>query len=210
MHPYLTRLGVRLEVQEFFSPFLYSDEFGDLYFPYSVGAEHYGLGFHRLPLSCGCWLAGNLELMQVSQVIVCASAMEAVAWLALHAHEFADWHSLLFFSAGGAVHPEHIHWLRENCRDKRVFFACGNDLLGRLSVLKLAAGLCGFTLQVRCLAEEKVQIRFRGQDYLFSPENLSIHALEKVSGFRFRVVTSAAKNYNSFFEQLKAAAGLSF
>jgi hypothetical protein len=31
-----------------------------------------------------------------------------------------------------------------------------------------------------------------------------------MSGFRFRVIMSLPKNHNTFFEQLKAAAGLSF
>ena len=210
MHPYLTRLGVRQAVQDFFSPFYHSDGDGNLYFAYTVGFEHYGLAFHRLPLSSGCWLAGNLSLAQVSQVIICTSSMGAIAWLELHAHKITERHSLLFFSAGGAVQTAHIDWLRKNCGNKEVILALGNDPLSRLSALQLAAGLRGFALQVCYLAEEKVQIRFRGHSYLLNLEKLSLNAFEKMSGFRFRVLSSTPKHHSTFFEQLKAAAGLSF
>lgn len=208
MHPYLDRLGVLSEVQEFFAPFYHADEAGNLCFSYSEGFEHYGLGFHKVPLSSGFWLAGNLCFAQVGTLIICASAMEALAWLELNWHRIADSFSLLFFSAGPSFSSEHICWLRRHFSGKRIVVGFGNDLLGRLSAVKLAAGICGLNLQIAYLAEEKIQILFRGQTYLFSPENLSLNSLEKMSGFRFRVIISHPKNHNSFFEQLKAAAGL--
>lgn len=210
MHPYLERLGIRPEVQEFFAPFYYSDNAGNSCFSYSHDFEHYGLGFHKVPVDAGYWLAGNLYLAQVSQLVICSSAMEAVSWLNANSHRAADSFSLLFFSAGALVSVEQLSWLRKHFSRKRIIIVLGNDLLGRLSAVKLTAALRGQKLQVCYLAEEKVQILFRGRTFLFSPENLSLNALEKLSGFRFRVVISTPKNYNSFFEQLKAAAGLSF
>jgi hypothetical protein len=210
MHPYLDRLCVRPEIQELFAPFYDTDEAGNLRFRYGEGFEHYGLGFHRVPLFSGFWLAGNLCFQQVSTVIICSSAMEAIAWLEFNWHRVADSFSLLFFSAGDSLSNEQTSWLREHFSNKKIVFVLGNDLLGRLSAVKLAAGICGLSLQIAYLSEEKVQILFRGQYYLFSPENLSLNALEKLSGFRFRVIISTPKNHNSFFEQLKAAAGLSF
>lgn len=210
MHPYLERLGIRSDVQEFFAPFYDADEAGDLCFSYGNDFEHYGLGFHRVPLSFGFWLAGNLCFAQVGTLIICASAMEALAWLELNWHRIADSFSLLFFSAGPSFSDEHVCWLRRHFSGKRIVVALGNDLLGRLSAAKMAAGICGLNLQIAYLSEEKIQILFRGETYIFSPENLSLNALEKLSGFRYRVIISTPKNHNSFFEQLKAAAGLSF
>ena len=210
MHSYLTRLGVKQEVQEFFLPFYESDDAGNLCFDYSDAFEHYGLGFHKVPLSSGFWLAGNLTLEQVSTVVISSSAMEAIAWLNRNWERHADPFSLLFFSAGVSQFAEQLNWLRENCPGKKVVSVFGNDLLGRLSAVKLAAGIRGQNLHSCYLAEEKVQILFRGRTFLFGPENLSLNALEKSSGFRFRVIISAPKNHNSFFEQLKAAAGLTF
>jgi hypothetical protein len=50
MHPYLDRLGIRSEVQEFFAPFYDADEAGNLCFKFSEGFEYYGMGFHKVPL----------------------------------------------------------------------------------------------------------------------------------------------------------------
>lgn len=210
MHPYLVRLGVRAEVQEFLAPYYRSDEDGNLCFDYGNAFEHYGLGFHRVPVASGFWLAGNLRFAQVSKVIVCSSAMEAIAWLNGNWHRVGDTFSLLFFSAGATLSGELTAWLRLHFSEKAVVMVLGNDVLGRLSTVKLAAALRGQSLHIVYLAEEKIQILFRGQAFLFSREILSLNALEKSAGFRFRVLISTPKNYGSFFEQLKAAAGLAF
>ncbi|HZY39386.1 MAG TPA: hypothetical protein VFE53_22175 [Mucilaginibacter sp.] len=210
MHPYLTRLGVRQEVQEYFESHLFSNEAGDLCFPYVNEFEHYGFGFHRVPVVSTFWMAGNLNFSQVRQAIVCGSAMECIAWLNHYGFAFPDTESLLFLSAGASLHHQHIRWLRENLTGKDFDFVFGKDLLGRLTALKLAAGIRGQQMHIAYLAEEKIQILFRGRNFIFSPENLSLNALEKLSGFRFRVRISTPKNYKTFFEQLEAGAGLSF
>jgi len=210
MHPYLTRLGVRQEVQDYFEPYCFSNDAGDLCFAYGNEFEHYGFGFHRVPIVSTFWMAGNLYFSQVRHVIVCPSAMECIAWLNHNWFSFFDMESLLFLSAGASLHHQHIHWLRGHLTGKDSTFAFGRDLLGRLTALKLAAGIRGQRLHIAYLAEEKIQILFRGRTYLFDPENFSINVLEKASGYRFRVRISTPKNYNTFFEQLKAGAGLSF
>ena len=210
MHPYLTRLGVRPEVQEYFAPYGFSHESGDLCFPYGDEFEHYGFAFHRVPVVSCFWMAGNLNFSQVRQVIICASAMEGIAKLNHYGFAFSDTENLLFLSAGASFYHQHIRWLRENLPGKDFYFVFGKDLMGRLTALKLAAGIRGRQLHIAYLAEEKIQILFRGRTFLFDPENCSINVLEKASGYRFRVRTAAPKNYNTFFEQLKAGAGLSF
>lgn len=210
MHPYLVRLGVSDEVQAYFAPFYYSNHIGDLCFSYGDDVEHYGFGFHRVPAVTGFWMAGNLNFSQVNQMIICATALEAVAWLHFYSHRFPDRDSLLFLSAGVSLTIAHINWLREKLPGRQFVFAFGKDLLGRLTAIKLAAGIRGQRLSIVFLAEEKVQIRFRGRDFLFCSENCGMQALEKAAAFRFRVRLSTPKNYNTFFDQLKAAAGLTF
>jgi hypothetical protein len=210
MHPYLTRLGVRQEVQDYFEPYCFSNEAGDLCFAYGNEFEHYGFAFHRVPIVSCFWMAGNLNFSQVRQVIICGSAMECIAWLNHNWFSFFYTENLLFLSVGASLRREHIRWLRAHLTGKNFTFAFGRDLLGRLTALKLAAGIRGQQLHVAYLAEEKIQILFRGCTFLFNPENFSINVLEKVSGYRFRILIRNPKNYNTFFEQLKAGAGLSF
>ncbi|MBS1504385.1 MAG: hypothetical protein JST32_20150 [Bacteroidetes bacterium] len=210
MHPYLTRLGIRQEVQQYFEPFYHSDDAGNLCFNYGADFEHYGFGFHRVPAVSGFWMAGNLNFFQVRLIIVCASALECIAWLHNYGYLYPDTLSLLFLSTGASLCSEHMVWLREHLRGKEFLFAFGSELLCRLTAIKLAAGIRGQRLSVFFLAEEKIQILFREQTFLFSPQTLTLHALEKAARFRFRVRISTPKNYNTFFEQLKAGAGLTF
>lgn len=210
MHPFLTRLRISEGLQVYFERFHYSDASGNLCFSYGIDFEHYGFGFHRVPAVPAFWIAGNCNFSQVSQVIVCASALEAIAWLHFYSYHFSGLDSLLLLSAGASLYNYHTQWLRELLPGKDLVFAFGNELLGRLTAIKLAAGIRGQRLSIVFLAEEKVQIRFRGQTFLFDPEQLSMHALEKAAGFRFRVRIATPKNYNTFFDQLKAGAGLTF
>src|SRR5437868_1550822 len=99
MHPYLTRLGVRTEVQRFFEPFTDVGEKG-LLFNYGDAVEHYGFAFHRIPVSRNFWIAGNLNFAMVSQVVICSSAMEAVAFFHYHFTRFRCADNLLFLSGG--------------------------------------------------------------------------------------------------------------
>ena len=210
MHPYLARLQVHEAVQEYFAPYLFNDDAGDLCFSYGDGLEHYGFAFHKVPVSRFFWVAGNVNLAQVSQVLVCASAMEGIAWLNRHWFSFFDTQSLLFLALGASLQQEHVLWLRKHLPAKEFQFVFGKDLLGRLTAIKLAAGIRGQQLHIAYLSEKKIQIRFRGAVYLFHPDELTLHALEKASGYRFRVRIANPKDHNTFFEQLKAGAGLSF
>jgi hypothetical protein len=210
MHPYLTRLGVRQEVQEYVEPYCFSNDAGDLCFAYGNEFEHYGFAFHRVPIVSCFWMAGNLNFSQVKHVVICASAIECIAWLNHNWFSFSDRESLLFLSAGASLHHQHIRWLRVQLTGKDFTFVFGKELLGRLTAFKLAAGIRGQQLHIAYLTEEKIQILFRGRTFLFDPENFSINMLEKASGYRFRVRNSTPKNYNTFFEQLKAGAGLSY
>lgn len=210
MHPYFIRLGIRPEVQEFFSSHYHSDEAGNLCFSYGEQFEHYGFAFHKVPAVSVFWMAGNLNFFQVRQVVICTSALECIAWLNHYWHSFPDTHSLQLLSTGASLCPGHIWWLRKHLAGKTFVFAFGKELLGRLAAIKLASGIRGQKLHIVYLAEEKIQIHFRALTYLFQPENISLNALEKAAGFRFGVRLSTPKNYNTFFEQLKAGAGLSF
>jgi hypothetical protein len=210
MHPFLTRLDVKPEVQAYFAPYYYRDASGDLCFDYGGDFEHFGFAFHRLPAVSNFWMAGNLNFSQVSKVIICPSALEAIAWLQHHWLNFSDTGSLLFLSAGTSLSVEHVSCLREHLPCKHFVLAFGRELLGKLTAIKLAAGIRGQQLHIACLSEEKVQILFRGRNFLFNPDTLSLNVLEKAAGFRFRVTISNPKNFNSFFDQLMAGAGLAF
>lgn len=208
MHPYLTRLGIRPEVQRFFRPFYDSDALGNLLFPYSEGMEHYGFAFHRVPVSDGFWLAGNLQFPQVRLVILSASALDAVSWLNKKSAAFPQIENLLFVSLGAGVHSAQLLWIREHLAGKRFRLLFGRDVLGRMADLKLAAAIRGWPLSVYLTDGKQVTVSFRSRIFSFSQENFSLSAFEKAAAVRFGVAADKPKLHNIFFDELKAEAGL--
>lgn len=203
MHPYLTRLKVPSEVQEFFAPFYCSDDNGDLLIRYGNELEHYGMAFHRIPTSNDLWKAGQLELSQVRQVFICSSAMEAIAFLSFRYERLVALDQLLFVSTGTKPIPGHIDWLRTSLRGKRCFLVQGNDLLGRISAIKLATGLLGKPVAITAMGQELFRVSYRYTDYYFEQESLTLSAFQKATGFRSGISTCIPLKFDSFFAQLK-------
>ena len=208
MHPFLDRLNVPRQVQEFFYPFFGTDEFGNLLFPYGDADEHFGFAFHRVPASENFWMAGNPNLSQVADVIICGTAMDAVAWLKKNYYSFPYLQNLLFLSVGAGLKQTHIAWIYMRLKSKRFRLLFGRDILGRITDLKLAAGIRGAALEIYNDGNERIAVHFRSKTFLFSQESFSLNAFEKASGFRFNLSCQKPRAHNSFFEELLAAEGL--
>jgi len=207
MHPYLTRLGVLPEVQAFFNEHYDTLPDGNLSFDYGDAVEEYGLAFHRVPASKSCWLAGNISVSQVRQVFISFSALEAVAWFnKKYAYLHRD--RLLFIALGSRVRPAQIQYIRQQLSGKDINFLMGSDMVGQLTALKLAAAIRRQPLTVALLAEEKVQVTFRGQNLLFSREQFSLTAFEKAAGYRFDMPALRPRKHVTFLDELTAQAGL--
>ena len=125
MHPFLTRLGIMPCVQEFFEPFFRADALGNLLFDYGDEIEHFGFAFHKVPSSVNFWMAGNRNFPQVRQVVICSSAMEALAWLNNKQSAVGCFDGLLLLSAGCRLCPAHTHWLNTNLPEKKYHFVFG-------------------------------------------------------------------------------------
>ena len=205
MHPYLTRLGVRPDVQAFFQPHFNADHTGNLVFNYQDGAEHFGFAFHRVPVSEHCWIAGNSNFSMIRQVFVCGTAMDAIAYLSLNRTAFTQTENLLFLATGVMPNIGQMRWINQCLGGKIYSLIFGGDILGRLCDLKTAAGICRIPVAVG-IADEQVVINFRQQQYSFSQEQFSLNAFEKASGFRFNIRTFKPKNFDSYLHQLKEKA----
>lgn len=208
MHPYLTRLGIRPEVQRYFRPFFRADEFGNLIFPYGDDREHFGFAFHRVPITDECWLAGNLHYAQVRLVILSASALDAVSWLNKKYYSIPFAQNLLFISLGAGISEAQLYWLKEELKGKKYQFIFTNDLLGRMADLKVAAAIRGWRTSVYVAADEKIAVSFRAANFLFSQGAFSLSAFEQAAGVRFGIPAIKPKLHISFFDELKAEAGL--
>jgi hypothetical protein len=208
MHPYFTRLGIRPEVQHFFRPFYRVDAIGNLLFAYGEETEHFGFAFHKVPVTDGFWLAGNLQFSQVRLVILSASALDAVSWLNKKLPAFPLTENLLFLALGAGVTDAQVLWIRAHLEGKAFRLLFGRELLGRMADVKLAAAIKGWPLSVYLGEGEQVVVSFRQHHFTFSQEQFSLAAFEKAAGVRFGAATDKPKVYNSFFDELKAEARL--
>ena len=208
MHPYLTRLGIRPEVQKFFRPFFTADALGNLVFPFGGANEHFGFAFHKLPVTDGFWLAGNLHIPQVRLVVLSASALDAVSWLNKKGAAFPQTDNLMFVAFGAGVNDLQLLWIRKQLAGKQFRLLFGRDVLGRMADLKLAAAIKGWPLSLYMGESEQVTVSFRSKVFSFRQEQFSLAVFEKAAGVRFGVAADKPKLYNSFFDELKAEAGL--
>jgi hypothetical protein len=184
------------------------DDLGNLLFAYGEETEHFGFAFHKFPVTNKLWLAGNLHFPQVRLVILSASALDAISWLNKKLPAFPHTENLLFVALGAAVSEVQVTWIREQLAGRSLKLLFGRDVLGRIADLKLAAGIRGWPLSVYLGAGEQVVICFRQHNFSFRQENFSLAAFEKAAGIRFGVATDKPKTHNSFFDELKAQAGL--
>ena len=205
MHPYLSRLGIRCEVQEYFAPFYKSDEQGNLVFDYGDAVEHYGFAFHRVPVSELCWMAGNKEFNLVSRVFICSSAMEAIAFYQFKYSVYPYPENLLFLSIGTRPAGCQLRWISENLQGRAFQLVFGNSLLDKVGELVTAAAFSKLPLDVTINTAE-VTIYFRLKRYVIPVTTFSVNALEKLSGYRFPVRSARTKNSDSYFSQLKSIA----
>jgi hypothetical protein len=205
MHPYLTKLGVRPEVQDFFHPYFTSDAAGNLVFNYQDSIEHFGFAFHRVPLAEHFWIAGDTNFSMIRQVFICGTAMDAIAYLSLNFSAFNHIENLLFLATGVQPNNIQMRWINQYLDGKMVSLIFSRDILGKLCDLKTATGIRRIPVAVG-IVNEQVTINFRNQQYIFSQEQFSLNAFEKVSGYRFNTRTLKPKNFDSYLDQLKKKA----
>jgi hypothetical protein len=201
MHAYHTRLGIHPNIQSFFEPYYHSDSKVNLCFNYGDDLETYGLAFHRVPLTPDCWIAGDWQIAR--QVIVCSSAMEAVAWLNCNSGYHPNPRTLLFIATGSQLNTEKLQLFREQRPQRKYGLLFSDDLLGRICDLKAAAALAGYPADVSVL-NNNIHVVFRSRSFQIDCETFSLNAFGRLSGFRFNLPTLKPKGFISWLSQLEA------
>lgn len=191
MHPLLTELGVSEELQAYF-------DIDELRFDYGDEQEFFGSGFHIVPTTGDLWLAGNYP---ASNLIVTSSAMEALAYMALNAWRHPANAVLSFIAIGNLPHTRQLNWIRAYCQKRKITLVFGNDLLGRLADIAVAAGIRNKALSLYW-HNGKVQLTMNNNVFEADPENLSLNSFEKAAGFRTGIRTRKPTRHITFLEQL--------
>jgi hypothetical protein len=192
MNPVLTALGVPIQVQAFFNS-------NELLFNYGGHYEHYDTGFHRIPTTTHLWLAGA-EITR--EVIITSTAMEAIAYLSANLYKYPELHFLTFIAIGNLPHRNQMLWIKSHFPKRKLTLVFGNDLMGRLTDIKVVAGLHKKDVTLE-LSGSKVNINYNNVLYQFEQEGLSLYAFEKAAGLRSGCRTSKPKEHITFLDQLK-------
>ena len=200
MHPYLVKLDIRKEVQFFFEPFYHCDEAGNLVFCYGGEKEHFGLAWHRVPRATHWWQAG--EESSARQVLICASAMEAISFLSVNYHRYPVQEELLFIALGTYPSPDQLSLLRQRLRQKKVALVFDRGILGRLQDIAVAAGLSGNRIRIKYMGKEVFEITYQGRNYRFHQAALTLSLFQKTIGRRWAIRTHKAKGAACFLQQL--------
>jgi hypothetical protein len=189
---------LRAEVREFFA----LEENESFIFDYGDAVETFNGKYHRIPFSECCWLAGNRNFNLVSKVIICSSAMEAVAFYHFHYYDYPQPERIVFLSLGLRPNNAQFRWINSNLAGKHFTLVFGNTMLDKAAELVIAAALSKKPLNIKFTAELAI-IHFRRKTYYMPLVELSLGAFDKLSGFRFSVKTNSPKHYDNYFTQWK-------
>lgn len=135
-----------------------------------------------------------------TDIIIASSRSDADAWLRLHAARYRHPENLYFFIIGHAPEKYHAEFIQAIAAGRKIHFLFSKDDTGALCDLKLAAYIRDKTIKIR-YHDQQYQVEFENKHYTF--DRLSLNALEKASGYNFRIRTHKPKNANSYHEQFR-------
>jgi hypothetical protein len=192
MHSFLTGLGVPVELQAHLN-------ISEPLFSYGNDIEYFGPGIHLVPTTPHLWMAGNT---MAKEVIVTSAAMEAIAFLVLNVHRYPLLSSITLIALGNLPHPGQLAWLRTNCQKRKITLVFGNDLLGRLADIIVAAGIRNKPVRLHW-GRERVWVTAASRHFEADPDYLTLNTFEKACGIRTGIRTSKPNHFDTYLQQLK-------
>jgi hypothetical protein len=192
MNQVLTGLGIPLEVQAFFNIT------ADLTFNYGDQVERYGKGFHTVPSTQNVWFAGT---QNASHLIITYSVMEAIAYMTFNRHRYPRLDRLAIIAIGNKLHAEQGDWIRESFPGRTIILVFGNDLLGHITAIKLAAAIKNMPIRVFYNSGD-VHIYCNNCLKVFSVGEISLHAFQEAFAIRPRYRTGTPVRSLTYLDQL--------
>jgi len=192
MNPILTELGVPEAVQAFFKT-------EELHFSYGDNFECFGTGLHRVPTTRNLWLAGN-DLTR--EVIITSGAMEAIAYTTINQHRYRRLENLAFIAVGNLPDMAQLTWIRTNYPKRKFTLVFSNDLLGRLTDIKVGAGLRNHAVRFT-KSGGGIVIYYHDKTLAFDHDTVSLNTFEQAAGIRTGIRTAKAQSFETYLDQLK-------
>jgi len=193
MNEQLTRLGVPQALQAWF------DCREKAEFDYGGAKEIFTDELHKVPTTANLWLAGSRS---ASEVVITYSAMEAIAFLTLHADHYPRPDALSFIATGNLPSMGQLLWIRRQFKKRKFTLVFGSGLLGTLTDIKVAAGLKGHGTRIMLL-DDQVRIQMKAHSYLIPVQQISLYAFEKAAGLRTGIRTRKPNAVGDFLDQLR-------
>lgn len=125
----------------------------------------------------------------ITHIILSPSPPAAISFMAQHRHSFSQPERLWFFHYGTLPTPTQIHSLLQPQHKKKIILLYEDDLLGRITAIKIACWLKRRAVQLTYTHDETVHIRFNDKTYLFPEHELSLSRFEKRTGLRSQIKT---------------------
>lgn len=195
MNTELTRLGVPLDIQAFFKIS------GEISFDYGNTREIYLDGRHYVPATNNIWFAGDRT---AKQVLISYSVLEIMAFLTLNKRRYTNFQHLALVAIGNRLYPGQLDWLRINFKGRRFTLLFGEDLIGRITDVKVAAGLKHIPLRILHI-NGKVLLCRDNQVEVFEEEEVTLNQFKTVFAIRGRIATRKSLLASTFLEQLRTA-----
>ncbi|MEJ2880375.1 hypothetical protein [Pedobacter sp. GR22-6] len=124
-----------------------------------------------------------------SHLILAPSETAAMEFLALQRHSFSDPERLWFFYYGSQPNEAQFNPMMK-CHDKKkIILLHEDDLLGRVSAIKIACWLKKRAVKITYQSGETIRLEYRDKRYDFPEHQLSLNRFEKCSGFRSQIRT---------------------
>ncbi|UOE50927.1 hypothetical protein MTO98_07530 [Mucilaginibacter sp. SMC90] len=194
MVPLLNKLGVPLEVQQFFGC--------RVRFDFGSDAELFDEGFHYVPATSGICRFG---LPTARLVILCCSVMEAIAYLTLKRHRYPDLGAVACVAVGSLPSVLQIDEVRSKYGKCKFILLFGDDLTGKAMDIFVACAIIGLAVGLK-LKPEHILITCNGRSMVLLHEKLSLHAFQQMFGIRTLCRTDKARGNNTFLLQLLGTA----
>ncbi|MFD2146314.1 hypothetical protein [Mucilaginibacter antarcticus] len=193
MNALLTRLGIPLEIQAFFSVT------ADLTFNYGDQVERYDAGFHIVPSTQNLWVAGTPS---ATHLIITYSVLEAMAFITFNRHRFPRLEQLAFIAIGNKLHAEQGDWIRQSFPGRKVILVFGKDLVGNITDIKLAAAIKNIPIRI-LFRDDAIHIYSYNCLKVFDQDCVSLHAFQEAFTIRPRFRTGKPIHSLTFLDQLK-------
>ena len=135
-----------------------------------------------------------------NQLFICSDLKDAIAWLDYHHFRYRDLDLLAFFVIGNAPEKHHAEFIQQNAPNQKLHFLFSKDDTGALCDLKLACYIRNKPIKIT-YNNHQFEIFFENKSC--QSTHLSLNALEKASGYNFKIRTHKPKNASTFYEQFR-------